>query len=352
MKRIYSVAALIAVLAVPACSEFVYPERQAFYAETYTLSPEQVRIAALEGDGDAQYALGYMYYYGYGVRQNRCEAKYWLDQAGKKGHQEAMQAMDLLSKIERQREQCAQAKREYDRSRHPCPPKPQCRYNVDGGVAFYPPAKRETCVENQRYSVSESVMQANPVASNPVVVAAPVVYQDAGYAPLSERQVYSYGERYLLTKPRDHFTLQLATASQVNHLREIIQANKIGKNAVIYRTTHFGKPVFVLVYGDYATQREAKAAIGKLPQDVRHLKPVVESMPHVKAKIFAAAHQHPVKRNFHPPVAANVKQVRTENELSMKVKAEAEKENNNPQVSSVNMRHTINEIGNAKRPHL
>lgn len=45
--------------------------------------------AAEAGDAFAQYSIGFFYYDGQGVRQNRAEAKMWLEKAAKQGHKHA-----------------------------------------------------------------------------------------------------------------------------------------------------------------------------------------------------------------------------------------------------------------------
>ncbi len=344
MKRICTVAALVSVLALSACSEFSYPERQAFYAETYTLSPQQVRVAAMEGDGDAQYALGYMYYYGYGVCRNPCEAKYWLDQAGKKGHQEAMQAMELLCKIERRRDQCAIARREFCQIRHRVECQPQRLYCV-GPVGPVGPVGLVGHVGHVG-----PVVPVGPVG--PVVPVRHVevvkVLEEVGTAPLASEQLFSPGERYLLAKPHNHYTLQLAGSQNVQHLRSIIQSNKIGNNSAVYRTTHLGKHTYVLVYGDYPTQKDAQTAVGRLPQSVQHLKPVVEGMPNVRARIFAGVSKNHPRQAYKHQMASKVNNYRSEKELNMKVKAEAEKESRIAEVSTVKLQQPITEIHDGK----
>lgn len=61
--------------------------RQAFIR----LTPE-----AKKGQPDAQYAIGYMYYYGQGVVEDRKKAWYWINQAAQAKQAEAMAALNIL----------------------------------------------------------------------------------------------------------------------------------------------------------------------------------------------------------------------------------------------------------------
>ena len=69
---------------------------------SYLLSDYQRTLAivlpkAEAGEPWAQYTLGYMYYYGRGVTQNRQTAKRWIESAAAKGYPPAQQAMQRLS---------------------------------------------------------------------------------------------------------------------------------------------------------------------------------------------------------------------------------------------------------------
>lgn len=61
--------------------------RQAFIR----LKPE-----AIKGNPDAEYAIGYMYYYGRGVVEDKRKAKIWISKAARVGHPEAVQALKIL----------------------------------------------------------------------------------------------------------------------------------------------------------------------------------------------------------------------------------------------------------------
>lgn len=52
--------------------------------------------SAKYGNAHAQYATGYMYYYGIGTEQNDYLAAYWFDQAARVGDPKAIQALNQL----------------------------------------------------------------------------------------------------------------------------------------------------------------------------------------------------------------------------------------------------------------
>lgn len=69
-----------------------------FRAQDYRSAFIRLKPLAHSGSPDAQYAVGYMYYYGEGVTENRRKAMYWIKCAAKKGQTEAVQALKILLK--------------------------------------------------------------------------------------------------------------------------------------------------------------------------------------------------------------------------------------------------------------
>ncbi len=98
MRLIYPVLALVGVLAISGCAHRggSHHGEQGFAAKNYGLTYEQVREAAQDGDADAQYALGYMYYYGQNVTRNGKQARFWIAKAASQNHQQAIRALKMM----------------------------------------------------------------------------------------------------------------------------------------------------------------------------------------------------------------------------------------------------------------
>jgi TPR repeat protein len=64
------------------------------YRESFVLLLPEAR----EGQPDAMYAVGFMYYYGLGVVENRKKAWYWINRAAVSGQPDAQCAMRILRK--------------------------------------------------------------------------------------------------------------------------------------------------------------------------------------------------------------------------------------------------------------
>lgn len=68
-----------------------------FRAEDYRSAFIRLKPAAERGNPDAAYAVGYMYYYGQGVVENRKMAMMWINRAAHSGQPEAVAALGILT---------------------------------------------------------------------------------------------------------------------------------------------------------------------------------------------------------------------------------------------------------------
>jgi hypothetical protein len=59
----------------------------------YKRAMHQLLPLACEGSAEAQYAVGYMYYYGYGVAQDTDVGYFWIKRSADLGYQPAIKAM-------------------------------------------------------------------------------------------------------------------------------------------------------------------------------------------------------------------------------------------------------------------
>lgn len=67
-----------------------------FRDQNYRRAFIRLKPEADKGQPDAQYAVGYMYYYGQGVVEDRERAWYWINCAAKAGQHEALVAVKIL----------------------------------------------------------------------------------------------------------------------------------------------------------------------------------------------------------------------------------------------------------------
>lgn len=67
-----------------------------FHVQNYRDAFIHLKPEADRGQPDAQYAVGYMYYYGQGVTENREQAWIWIKRAAAAGQPDAIEAIKIL----------------------------------------------------------------------------------------------------------------------------------------------------------------------------------------------------------------------------------------------------------------
>ena len=95
-----SVLICIVVSLLVACTTKLNLEEgiKSFQIQDYRQAFIRLRPAAENGAPEAQYAVGYMYYYGQGVIENRQKAWYWITAAARNGNVVAQNAIKILGK--------------------------------------------------------------------------------------------------------------------------------------------------------------------------------------------------------------------------------------------------------------
>ena len=95
----FRVCLLITVCILSGCVSNGYYLREgirSFQVQDYRTAFIRLKPEAIKGQPDAQYAVGYMYYYGQGVVENREQAWYWINCAAKAGQKDAVEAVKIL----------------------------------------------------------------------------------------------------------------------------------------------------------------------------------------------------------------------------------------------------------------
>jgi TPR repeat protein len=88
---------------------------ESFRSQDYRRAFIRLKPEAERGQRDAQYAVGYMYYYGQGVVEDRAKAYNWIKLAAISGQPDAIKALNLLKKSTKKQHQ--RPSRSYNRSR-------------------------------------------------------------------------------------------------------------------------------------------------------------------------------------------------------------------------------------------
>jgi len=68
-----------------------------FLNQEYTQAASALLLLARQGHTDAQYTVGYMYHYGYGLPRNKKESIRWITTAAARGHPQAGEALARMN---------------------------------------------------------------------------------------------------------------------------------------------------------------------------------------------------------------------------------------------------------------
>lgn len=74
--------------------------KRLFEAGYYKSAMKELLPLACDGSAEAQYAVGYMYYYGYGVAQDTDVGHFWIKRSADKGYGPAKQALLIIQQDE------------------------------------------------------------------------------------------------------------------------------------------------------------------------------------------------------------------------------------------------------------
>lgn len=177
----------------------------------YKQAFHQLLPIAVQGRSEAQYAVGYMYYYGYGVALDEDTGIFWMRKAAEKHYAPAMTALETL------RQQAVETSSE----------------RVDGHAI--------------RSQVSLLEMEhAKP-------------------KPASDLMLHA--------SPQHHYTLQLFGSRDLASVKMLQAQLKLKHTSYVYHTTHTGKDWYVLTFGHFATAKEAVATTQNLPPELKQLAP-------------------------------------------------------------------------------
>jgi len=77
----------------------VHQAEESYAIQNYHDSFKKLVKPARAGDPEAQYAIGYLYFFGKGVMENRRRAVYWFTLAAQQGHPQAQEALHKLHNL-------------------------------------------------------------------------------------------------------------------------------------------------------------------------------------------------------------------------------------------------------------
>lgn len=221
-------------------AEEVQSGKATFDSGNFKLAFAQLLPLAVKCSPEAQYAVGYMYYYGLGVEAHKESGIFWIRQSAAQIYRPAIKAMQLIEKNKSESRDM--------------------------------PLKK-----SNKLRYSENVVQEDPVRM--AAKATPENKEDEVLASLKDinPSKSSTLSSIKTAKKTDKFTLQLFGSYKLNDVKQLQSQLKL-QNATHYALTqHNGHDWYVLAYGKYPAVSLAKLAKNDMPKKAQKLHPWVRS---------------------------------------------------------------------------
>ncbi len=162
-----------------------------------------------------------------------------------------------------------------------------------------PPSSSPAVVPSRRQQPAEvPVSTQKKTAVTPVSAAAP-------QAPLPLRD-----ERWIEKQPASDYAIQLVSFKTKKEAERYLRRQHLERKAAYLRTRHRGKPLYLVVYGQYPSLSAAKKAAAALPARLRRYQPWVRQFGSL-VRLIARARQPLPKPRAKLPAPAPVEPQRT-----------------------------------------
>lgn len=191
-------------------------------AQDYNQAREWYEKAAKAGDVDGLYNLGIFYLYGWGVEPDRVMAKQYLAAASALGDPDSEAALQQLQQEESSEE--AQQK-----------------------------ARRDAFLEQMTPRREPPDIQLQELPEEP----------ESLYGPIGD-------EAWIMTQYPNHYTIQVMALSSLEKLLDVVSGYEQSLAPLAaYRLTNEGRPLFVLVQGNYESIEAVRTARDTFPARVQ-----------------------------------------------------------------------------------
>ena len=274
MKLNYRYLTLFILCLVPfGCTHFTHNQQEqtlanakaSFVSQNYPAAFKQLRPLARQGNAEAQYALGYLYFYGKGQPKNIEQAKFWIAKSADQRYLPAIRALSLMKNQTMQVENT--------------------------------PSKQTLPTITQKVIANQKLTNVRPTQST---LAKDTTFKTAAETTAtSQTTTFSEHKTRVTTTPQTNpsttatpahsivYTVQLIAAHDPSAVQAFIAAHQFDHPIHYYTTQVRQQTWYVATLGQFDTLYEAKRAISMLPTDLRNLKPWIR-----RASTLAAATAH------------------------------------------------------------
>lgn len=229
---------------------------QNHFLQKYDCSLSKIESEAQSGDPDAQYALGYMYYYGIGTVRDQDAASLWIKRAAAQGQTLALRATHILNHDKYEGMAAAYQTAQDGGTGEAYRAKALKVHTAKQLNAAKPTAHVRDHLPNLGKNTQPSTSSTSDAKNH-----LPAHLRSSQHAPMP-----------VMAKP---YTVQLVASAHLDTLKSLVAHYHLGASASYQTTQRGGQTWYQLTYGQYATPSAARQAIQKLPQPVQALHPWV-----------------------------------------------------------------------------
>lgn len=247
-RRIFSVIILCLFMqscSSPKMSQELQLGKTLYAAGDYKPAFRQLLPLAADGKAEAQYAVGYMYYYGYGVAQDTESGLFWMTKSATQNYAPAISALGMLARKEP----------------HSSPSQPLYK----GEEPIRKPRNipsHQPCIQPETPERENDVLRTLPVRS-------PVSRDTLSQSPVRKPLLNTPAI------PTSSYALQLRGAYDLNVIKKLRDRLALQETSQIWRMRQDGKDWYVLTYGKYHSITDATLALDRLPAKLQELGPWV-----------------------------------------------------------------------------
>ena len=242
----------------------------AFNQKNYIIAAELLKPLAERGRGDAQYALGYLYFNGLGVARNESLAAQWFNSAAANGNENAKQALRLLPPSD-------DAVIDLRDKKSPTPDSAPVLTNETDLSADIPVAEPMIA---EPMIAEPMIVESNVDQPSDIEKIASVASDDVNMSANGEK--LTDGEKWIAEQPSNNFTIQLIVSDNEPALQKFINKNNLQENSVYYRIQKNGKRSYALVYGSFESYSLAKEAITGMSPKLKKENPWIRNISSIQ----------------------------------------------------------------------
>ncbi len=222
--------------------------KDAFLAHKYVQAAQLFEPLAIKGHSQAQYTLGYLYYYGLGISQNSEIGKRWIASAAKKGNQRAVKALELISK-----EKAATKE------------------------------QTEEEIEKTVPDTTEADQVPIPAAEPAIEVVTPPTTTDtpAELPTQSNIEAVTQAQSWISLQPPSNYTIQLTSLKSEAAAKNFLSNNPLNQTTELFPYRLQGEMRYGIIYGSFSTYTQAKEALNNLPDLLAKSSPWIRNFKHI-----------------------------------------------------------------------